>query len=117
LSFGGLSIGVLALGGMALGVWALFGGLIVGWQAFGGAIAIGWNAAVGDFALAHDFALGSIANAAQANNDIARNFLTPNLMLRCAQFINVHWLWINLLWIVPFFIEWRIIARHRSPRE
>lgn len=117
LSFGGLSIGVLALGGMAFGVWALFGGLIVGWQAFGGAIAIGWNAAVGYFALAHDFALGNIASAAQANNGIARKFLEPNLMLRCAEFINNHWLWINLLWIVPFFVQWRIIVRHRSRRE
>jgi len=114
LSFGGLSIGVFALGGIAVGVWALFGGLIVGWQAFGGCLAIGWNAAVGDFAVAHDFALGRIAIAAQANNDIARKCLEPNLALCCAQFINNHWLWINLLWIVPFFVQWRNIAQKHS---
>jgi len=114
LSLGGLSIAIFALGGMALGVWVLFGGLIVGWQAFGGAIAIGWNAAVGYVALAHGYALGHIARAAQFNNAVARNVLEPNLALRCAQFVNEHWLWLNLLWIVPFFIQWRIIARHRS---
>jgi len=114
LSFGGLSVGIFSLGGIALGVWPLFGGLIVGWQAFGGCLAVGWNAAVGEFALAHDFALGRIAVAAQANNDIARKILEPNGVLRCAQFINNHWLWINLLWIVPLFVQWRIIARKRA---
>ena len=111
LSFGGLGIGIFALGGIALGVWTFFGGLVVGWRAFGGCFAIAWNAAAGDFALAHDFALGRIAHAAQANNDIARQFIEPNLFCRCAQFINHHWLWLNLLWIIPFFVQWRIIAR------
>lgn len=117
LSVGGFSVGIFALGGIALGVWVLFGGLIVGWQAFGGCIAVGWNAAVGDFALAHHFALGRIASAAQANNEIARKFLQPNLVLRWAQFINKHWLWINLLWIIPFFVQWRILARKCSRQK
>ena len=117
LSFGGLSVGIFALGAIALGVWPLFGGLIVGWQAFGGCFAIGWNAAAGDFALAHDFALGRIACAAQANSDIARKFLEPNLVFRCARFIGDHWLWINLLWIVPFSIQWPIVARNRSRQQ
>jgi hypothetical protein len=117
LSFGGLSIGIFALGAIALGVWPLFGGLIVGWQAFGGCFAIGWNAAVGDFALAHDLALGRIACAAQANNGIARKILEPNLAWRCAQFIGNHWLWINLLWVVPFSIQGLIIARARRRQQ
>jgi len=117
LSFGGLSIGIFALGAIALGVWPLFGGLIFGWQAFGGFFAIGWNAAVGDFALAHDFALGRIACAAQANNHIARKFIEPNLVFRCAQFIGDHWLWINLFWVVPFSIQWPIIERVRRRRS
>jgi RNA polymerase sigma factor (sigma-70 family) len=117
LSVGGLSIGIFALGGVALGGWTLFGGLLVGWQAFGGCITIAWNAAMGDFALAHDFALGRIAHAAQANNDLARQFIEPNLFFRCAQFINRHWRWINLFWIVPFFIQWLLTARKRRPQE
>ncbi len=117
LSVGGLSLGIFALGGIALGVWMFFGGLLVGWQAFGGCITIAWNAAAGDFALAHDFALGHFACAAQANNDLAKQFIEPKLFLRCAQFINRHWLWINLFWIVPFFVQWLVIACKRRSQE
>ena len=114
LSFGGLAIGIVALGGIAAGVWPLFGGLIVGWQAFNGCFAVGWSAAVGTFALAHDFALGSFALAAQANNEITRQFIFLNIFFRCAEFINRHWLWLNLFWIVPFFIQWRVNAPKRQ---
>jgi RNA polymerase sigma factor (sigma-70 family) len=113
LSIGGLAVGAAALGGIALGVWPLFGGLIIGWQAFGGCFAVAWNAAAGDFALAHDFALGRIALAAQANNEIARQFIESNFFARCAQFINEHWLWLNLLWAIPFFVQWRISRRNK----
>jgi RNA polymerase sigma factor (sigma-70 family) len=117
LSVGGLGIGIFALGGIALGVWTLFGGLLVGWQAFGGCLTIAWNAAMGDFALAHDFALGHFARAAQANNDIAKQFIEPNLFFHCAQFINRHWLWTNLFWIVPFSVQWLVIACKRRSQE
>jgi RNA polymerase sigma factor (sigma-70 family) len=110
LSFGGLAIGIFALGAIALGVWTFFGGLVIGWQAVG-CFAFAWKAAAGDFALAHDFALGRIAHAAQANNDIAIQFIELNLFFRCAQFINNHWLWLNLLWIIPMVVVWRVIAR------
>ena len=113
LSLGGLSIGIFALGAVALGVWALFGGLVIGWQAVG-CFAFAWKAAAGDFALAHDFAIGSIACAAQANNDIARQFITANLFFRCAQFINNHWLWLALLGIIPMFVQWQLIARRKA---
>ena len=114
LSFGGLSLGVFVFGGIALGVCA-FGGLALGWQAFG-CLAIAWNAAAGDFAVAHDFALGRLAHAAQANNDLARQFIESNSFSRCAQFIDHHWLWINLLWIVPLFIQWQVTARHKQQK-
>lgn len=107
LSFGGLSVGMIALGGIAAGVWPLFGGALVGWQAFDGCFAIGWNATAGAFALAHDFALGRFVHAAQANNEAARNFIFPNPFFRCAEFINRHWLWLNLLWLFPFFTLWQ----------
>ena len=116
LSFGGVAIGIFALGAVALGVWALFGGLVIGWQTTG-CFALAWKAAAGDFALAHDFALGRIAYAAHANNDIARQFFEPNLFFRCAEFINNHWLWLTLLWIIPFVVSWPVIARKHRRQE
>ena len=117
LSFGGLATGVVSLGGVALGIWPLFGGLLVGWQAFGGCFTIAWSAAVGSFAWAHDFALGHLARAAQVNNEAARQFIEPNGLFRCSQLVARHWLWINLLWIVPFFILWLLTTRKRRSQE
>jgi hypothetical protein len=117
LSFGGLATGVVSLGGVALGIWPLFGGLLVGWQAFGGCFTIAWSAAVGNFAWAHDFALGHLARAAQVNNEAARQFIEPNGIFRCSQLVARHWLWINLLWIVPFFILWLLTTRKRRSQE
>ncbi len=114
LSFGGLSAGIFALGGIAVGAWPLFGGILIGWQAFGGCIAIAWSAAIGDFAIAHGYALGRFAYAMQTNNDVARQFIGSNLMAHAAEFINRHWLWINLIWIVPFFIQWQVLRRAKA---
>jgi RNA polymerase sigma factor (sigma-70 family) len=116
LSLGGLSIGGVALGGIAVGIWPLFGGLLIGWQAFNGCIAFGWNAAVGMFSFAHDYALGQFAHAAQANNEIAGQFIFSNPFFRCAEWIIRHWHWLNLIWIVPFFVMWQM-ARKRSSLE
>ncbi len=116
VSLGGLSVGIFVVGGIALGVWAIFGGvLIAGWQAFGGCVTLAWRAAAGDFALAHDFALGRFAFAKQANNDQAKQFIESNPFHECAQFINIHWLWLMLLWIIPFFINWRISRHAKKP--
>jgi RNA polymerase sigma factor (sigma-70 family) len=110
LPFGGSSVGLLALGGFSIGVWS-FGGLALGWQSFGGC-AIAWNAAVGGAAVAYDFALGGIAQAAQANNEIATQFIQSNLFFRAGQ-IGLRYLpWINLLWLVPLFVWWRVVRRH-----
>ncbi len=117
LSFGGLSVGMIAIGGISVGVWTLFGGLAIGWQAFNGCFSIGWNAAVGMFALAHDYALGQYALADQANNEIARKLIFPNFFFRCAEFIMRHWRWLNLFWVVPFFIQWRVNARGRRQQQ
>lgn len=114
LSIGGLSAGILTVGGIALGVWA-FLGLAVGWQAVG-CVAIAWNAAAGNMALAHDFAHGSIAYATQANTPIAQQFFEFNSFYHSALFIlgNYHWLWLNLLWIVPFLVRWRVACKSRG---
>ncbi len=119
LSLGGLSVGIIALGGVALGVWTLFGGLLVAaWQSFGGCCAIAWNAAAGDFAFARDYALGHFAMAAQANTAMAEQFMQANAMARAADFINQHWLWLTLIWMVPFLIQACIFKRsHRHPAK
>jgi len=112
LPFGGLAFGIISLGGLALGVWS-FGGVAIGWQALGcGAIA--WSAAAGNFAWAHDYALGNFARAAQANNDIARQFIKPELFFRCIEVVDRHWFWMNLLWIAPLFVQWQIIVRRNK---
>ena len=67
------------------------------------------------FALAQDFALGKFAFAAQANNELAREFIFPNPFFRWAEFIIRHWYWLNLFWIVPFFVMWQT-ARKQSRR-
>jgi RNA polymerase sigma factor (sigma-70 family) len=114
-SVGALAVGGVALGAVTIGVWSLVGGLIIGWQAFNGCFVIGWSAAVGEFALARDFALGRFALAAQANNEIARDVILPNPFFRSAEFVVRHWYWLHLLWIIPFFVIWRI-GRKRSPQ-
>ena len=109
IPFGGLTVGAFALGGLALGIWA-FGGIAVGWQSYG-CVAIAWQMANGNFAFAYDFAKGNIAHAAQVNNDAVLQFRNSNLFFRIVQVVNRYWLWLNLLWITPLFMQWQIIAR------
>jgi len=113
--FGAVAFGLLTLGGFGVGVWTL-GVMAVGWQA-AGCCALAWNAAMGGVALAHDFALGGIAHAAQANNDIAGQFIRPNLFFHCSQILFRYVAWLNLIWVVPLVVEWRVIARKRSCQE
>jgi hypothetical protein len=115
LPFGGLAIGLLALGGFALGVWA-FGGLAIGWQSFG-CFAVAWNAAAGELSLAHDFALGRIAHAAQVNNETARHSIEPNWFFHSTRAMLRHWLLLNLLWVLPLVVQWRVIAHVRRRRD
>ena len=112
LSLGGASLGIFSLGGIAAGVWTFFGGLSVGWQAMG-ACAVAWHSALGGLAVARDFAVGSLAYAAQANNDEAHQYIESNLFFRCARYLNNHWPLLNLLWVVPFFIQWCVASRKR----
>jgi RNA polymerase sigma factor (sigma-70 family) len=115
IPFGGLALGIVPLGGIALGLLA-FGGVVIGWQAVGGC-AIAWKAAAGGLAIAHDFAVGGIAHAAQANNDVARQFTDTSLFSRFVQALNRHWVWMNFLWIAPLFVQWQIIARSRRREQ
>jgi RNA polymerase sigma factor (sigma-70 family) len=118
-TLGGFSLGALAVGGLGIGWWA-FGGLAIGWQAFGGC-AVAWNAALGGAAVARDLAVGGVASAAQANTDIANaqilgssSPLVPGIPFfhYCIRLYH-HYLWFNLTWILPMFIQWRVVAKNR----
>jgi RNA polymerase sigma factor (sigma-70 family) len=115
VAMGGFTLGFIVLGALAAGAFAL-GGAVAGWQAIGG-FAIGWQSAVGNLALAHDFAVGNIVRAAQANTEAAKQFVNSGTFLPAASFINRHMFWMNLTWIVPLFIQWRLIARSRHERK
>jgi RNA polymerase sigma factor (sigma-70 family) len=112
LSMGGIALGAGVLGGMAAGGYAM-GGCAVGWEAIGGC-AVAWHSAAGSFAFAHDFAVGYIAHAAQANNETAYRFIADGTFPRMARFVMRHPFWLNLLWIAPLFIQWRLVARRKA---
>jgi RNA polymerase sigma factor (sigma-70 family) len=125
ISFGAIAIGLLPFGAIALGIFPVgavafglcaYGGLAFGWQVFCGC-GFGWQAAVGGIAVAHDFAAGSIAYAAQANTEIAKQFIQQNLFFRCALIISHHSLWLMLAWVLPVAVQARIVARARRNRE
>ena len=114
LSFGGCAVGLLSLGGLSFGIWS-YGALAFGWQVFG-ACAIAWNAANGGIAIAHSFAVGSVAHALQANNDAAVSHFQQNLFFHHPRLLLHYLAWLNLLWVIPMFARWRIIARsNRQP--
>jgi hypothetical protein len=115
LPFGAISAGLFSLGAISLGVWA-YGGLAFGWQVFCG-VGVGWNAAMGGIAFARDFALGGVAQAAQANTEIARQFIQQNLFFRCAQAVSNHTFLMMLTWVIPVTLMARVMARARRQRE
>ena len=104
-SNGALSLGALSSGGVAIGFWSL------------GGCAIAWRIAQGGVAIAHDFALGGIAHAAQANNEIAAQFIQSNVFFRYALFVSHHSILFNLVWVIPLFIQWQILARKRRGNQ
>jgi RNA polymerase sigma factor (sigma-70 family) len=115
LPFGAVGAGLVSLGAVSLGVWA-FGGLAAGWQVFCGC-GVAWNAAMGGLAFAHDYALGGIAQAAQANTEIARQFVQNNLFFRCAKIVSDHSFWLILFSMIPVTLMSRVMARARRRRE
>lgn len=109
LPFGGLVVGAVAMGGLAIGIWS-FGALVLGWQALGGC-AIGWHAAAGGIAVARDFACGGIAQAAQANNEVAQQLNNSSWFFHYGEIIGDHYFWMNLIWVVPMALFWKLAAR------
>jgi hypothetical protein len=108
-SFGGCGVGLMTLGGFALGYYS-FGAVGVGWFSFS-ACAIAWKAASGGVALAHDYALGGFAQAAQQNNDVARNFIFGQLFFRIVYSVLPYLFLMNLLWVLPLFKWWKIVKK------
>jgi RNA polymerase sigma factor (sigma-70 family) len=100
-SFGAFAVAGLAVGGICAGVWAV-APFAIGWQAFGGGCAIGWDAAwSGNYAIAQHFAMGTVARAAEANNDVARQTLQANAFFRfclatmtVSRMITIIWVWV-----------------------
>ena len=110
--FGGMTCGVFPMGGIALGLYS-FGALAIGWQSIG-CFAIALQAAMGCFAMAHQFATGDIARAAECNSAAATYFMNSQWYFGLVQAINRHWFFMNLVWLLPLFIQSRIIARNRQ---
>jgi hypothetical protein len=111
LSFGGCAVGLISLGGFSVGLWS-FGALAFGWHVFG-ACAIAWQAANGGIAIARYFAVGSIAHALQTNNDAAGSYFQRDLFFRHPWRLLLYLAWLNLLWVIPMFARWRIVAAGR----
>ena len=67
--------------------------------------------------MAREHALGQFAYAVETNTDTARESIWDNPMFRCARFTSRHWLWLNLLWIVPFLLMWQMARKRKQLPE
>jgi hypothetical protein len=110
MPWGGVALGLFAVGGFALGGW-VFGGFALGWQALGGC-AVAWHAAMGGLAIARDFALGGTANAAQANSEIASQFMKSSPFFTQMEILSRYIGWLNLLWLIPVFGWYRLLKKN-----
>jgi len=115
LPFGGFALRVLVLGGYGVGAWT-FGGMGIGWQSFGACV-IAWKGALGFIAIAHDFALGNIAQAAHVNDAAARHAIGAGWFFRYAMVLVDYCFLLNLLWVMPLVIQWRMIVKKRRHEE
>lgn len=112
---GGITLGLFAHGALSFGALSC-GGVAIGFMSLGGC-AVAWHIAQGGVAIAHDFAVGGIAHAAQANSEIAAQFIQSDLFFRYALFVSHHSLVFNLVWIIPLVIQWKILARKRRDNQ
>lgn len=108
IAFGAISVGVLSLSvfwGVAVGVFAL-GSLAFGWWAVGCAAA-GWKCAIGFAAMARDFALGIVANANEANTEIAKDWFRTGWLPDVSN-VTIHYAhcWILGITIIAALLGW-----------
>jgi hypothetical protein len=109
MPWGGAALGVFVIGGFAVGGW-VFGGFALGWQAFGGC-ALALNAAMGGLAIARDIALGGVAHAAEANNELASQFMKATPFFTRMETLSHYVNWLNLLWLIPLASWSRMLAK------
>ncbi len=115
MAWGGSAFGLLSFGGLALGGWA-FGGLAIGWQAMG-ACALGFDSAVGAAGLAFHYALGLVAQAAEANSQLAQARSQESSFFTLGMTLGRYAAWLNLLWVLPLVYWWRKSASGRRSRQ
>ncbi len=115
LPLGAIAAGLIPVGAMVLGGWA-YGGLAFGWQVTC-ASGFGWDAAAGSIAMAHNFAVGYIVHAAQANTEIARQFIQRSLFFQFSAIVQRHSVLLMLLWVLPLCLQARLVARARRQWE
>ena len=110
IPFAGIAIGLISLGGIAIGGWT-YGGLAIGWQSLG-CFAIALNTAAGNIAIARDYAVGNLAWATHANSTVPD--VLPRWYTKGGELLQRYSLWINFLWIMPLFVQWRIVKKQKS---
>ncbi|MEY4917304.1 MAG: hypothetical protein RL616_1217 [Verrucomicrobiota bacterium] len=111
ISFSAIALGIFPIGAIAIGGWA-YGATAIGWQIFCG-MGVAWNAGEGGLILARDFALGAYAHAAQANTESVKQFIFNGWFFNVAYAISRHGLLLQLAWIIPMFLQARVVARAR----
>jgi hypothetical protein len=76
---------------------------------------------MGGFATARDVALGGFAHAAEANSEIASQFMKENFFFKQMELISHYVGWLNLFWLIPLVGWWRILSKsspsHVGPEE
>jgi len=95
--FSGFGLGAVVFSGLAAGILAM-GGMAFGYIAYGG-LAWAWHIAIGGSAVARDYALGGHAQAAHANDHVARVLAQQSHLLMSMDWLMDH-IWLTQILIV-----------------
>jgi hypothetical protein len=71
---------------------------------------------LGSLALAHGFAQGTAAYAGHFNDAAAQAFAETTPFFRWSWVALRHLYWINLLWVIPMIVWWRVEKRGKAAR-
>ena len=91
-------------------------GLTVPWRSAGnrlGCFSIALDTAAGNIAIAREYAMGRLAYAAHVNST-STELVLPGWYVKGGEFIQRYSLWLNFVWILPLFIQSRIIAKQKA---
>lgn len=111
--FSGVGLGIMVFSGVAMGVVAL-GGVALGYIACGG-LAWAWHVAMGGAATARDYALGGVAQAAHANDHVARALAQHSHLLVAMDWLMNHTWLAQILIILPIMsLGYRLQKRLRA---